>query len=141
MVRFLGQSRRTTIHCSTTTSIHFNLLSSNVMHFFLKKTKTRFSDSLRQGLRGDMAELYVEYQRTPYFDRHSGMSLEVKTCVVGGARHWEMQAAKTFENTVFFPSLDCGRKERLCHCKRLSPHFSSPELSRPVPVFQSTGQG
>ena len=25
-----------------------------------------------------MAELYVQYQRTPYFDRQSGMTLEVR---------------------------------------------------------------
>jgi len=75
-----------------------------------------------------MAELYVEYQRTPYFDRHSGMGLEVKKSVVGGERHWEMQAAKTFENTVFFHRLIVEEK-RLCHCKHLSPHFSSPQLS------------
>ena len=31
----------------------------------------------RQGHRLDMAELYVQYERSPYFDRQSGMTLEV----------------------------------------------------------------
>jgi hypothetical protein len=38
---------------------------------FLEKKRAEFHDL------GRMADLYVQYERTPYFDRQSGMSLEV----------------------------------------------------------------